>query len=101
MARFVAASNRGWAWARSNPDAAAKIVLDNDETGAQTEKHQTRMMGEIVKLLGTKELGKLVEADYERTVEVLLGSASTPVISKKPVGAWTHAVFDASKAHMK
>ena len=101
MARFVAASNRGWAWARSNPDAAAKIVLDNDETGAQTEKHQTRMMGEIVKLLGTKELGKLVEADYERTVEVLLGSASTPVISKKPEGAWTHAVFGASKAHMK
>ena len=36
MARFVAASNRGWAWSRSNPDAAAKIVLDNDETGAQT-----------------------------------------------------------------
>ena len=101
MARFVAASNRGWAWSRSNPDAAAKIVLDNDETGAQTEKHQKRMMGEIIKLLGTKELGKLVEADYERTVRVLLGSASTPVISKKPAGAWTHAVFDAAKAHMK
>ncbi len=101
MARFVVASNRGWAWARSNPDAAAKIVLNNDETGEQTEKHQKRMMGEIVKLLGTKELGKLVEADYERTVEVLLGSASTPVISKRPEGAWTHAVFDASKAYMK
>ena len=105
MARFVAASNRGWAWARANPDAAAKIVLDNDETGAQTERHQKRMMGEIIKLLGTKELGKLVEADYERTVqvllEVLLGSASTPVISKKPAGAWTHAVSDAAKAHMK
>ena len=101
MARFVAASNRGWAWARSNPDAAAKIVLDNDETGAQTEKHQKRMMGEIIKLLGTKELGRLVEADYERTVQVLLGSASTPVISKKPAGAWTHAVSDAAKSHMK
>ena len=52
MARFVAASNRGWAWARSNPDAAAKVVLNNDETGAQTEKHQKRMMGEIVQAAG-------------------------------------------------
>ncbi len=101
MARFVAASNRGWAWSRSNPDAAAKIVLDNDETGAQTGKHQKRMMGEIVKLLGTKELGKLVEADYERTVKILLGSGTTPVISREPTGAWTHAVFNAAKAHMK
>ena len=36
--------------ARQNPDEAAKIVLDNDATGAQTEKHQKRMMGEINKL---------------------------------------------------
>ena len=59
------------------------------------------MMGEIVKLLGTKELGKLVEADYERTVKILLGSGTTPVISREPTGAWTHAVFNAAKAHMK
>ena len=99
MARFVAASNRGWAWARSNPDAAADIVLDNDGPGAQTREHQRRMMGEVIKLLGTNEPGKLVEADYERTVQVLLGSTATPVISAAPVGAWTHAVFDAAKAH--
>ena len=101
MARFVAASNLGWAWARSNPDAAARIVLANDETGARTGKHQRRMMGEIVKLLGDKELGKLIEADYERTVQVLLGSASTPVISRRPSGAWTHAVFKAARALAK
>ena len=50
MARFVRASMKGWAWARENSDAAADIVLENDETGAQTEKHQRRMMGEINKL---------------------------------------------------
>ena len=49
MARFVRASMKGWAWARENGDAAADIVLENDETGAQTEKHQRRMMGEINK----------------------------------------------------
>jgi len=96
MARFVAASNKGLTWARESPGAAALIVLDNDLTGAQTEKHQKRMMGEIIKLLGTKQVGKLDPADYDRTVDVLLANASTPVITKKPEGAWTHAVTDAA-----
>ena len=51
----------------SNPDEAAKIVLDNDATGAQTEKHQKRMMGEINKLTEGSD-GTLDPADYERTV---------------------------------
>jgi NitT/TauT family transport system substrate-binding protein len=100
LARFVAASDRGWAWAVKNPDAAAKIVLDNDATGAQTDKHQKRMMGEIAKLVDIKKpLGYLDPKDYERTVGVLLSSKSTPVITKKPDGAWTHAVYDAAKKY--
>ncbi|MCH8952833.1 MAG: ABC transporter substrate-binding protein, partial [Proteobacteria bacterium] len=50
MVRFVRASMKGWKWAEENPDAAADIVLENDMTGAQTQKHQRRMMGEIAKL---------------------------------------------------
>jgi NitT/TauT family transport system substrate-binding protein len=100
LARFVAASDKGWAWAVKNPDAAAKIVLDNDATGAQTEKHQKRMMGEIAKLVDIgKPLGYLDPAAFDRTVGVLLSSKSTPVITKKPDGAWTHAVYDASKKY--
>jgi NitT/TauT family transport system substrate-binding protein len=100
LARFVAASDRGWAWAAKNPDAAAMIVLENDATGAQTEKHQKRMMGEIAKLVDAqKPLGYLNPADYERTVTVLLSSKSSPVITKKPEGAWTQAVYDASKKY--
>src|ERR1700689_256227 len=79
MARFVKASMKGWAWARENSDAAAKIVLDNDSTGAQTEKHQLGMMGEINKLTEGSD-GKLDKADYERTVKTLLTGGSTPVI---------------------
>ncbi|MBP81066.1 MAG: nitrate ABC transporter substrate-binding protein [Acidiferrobacteraceae bacterium] len=94
MARFVRASMKGWAWARENSDAAADIVLENDETGAQTQKHQRRMMGEINKL--TAGGGKLVEADYERTVATLMSGGSDPVISKAPAGAWSHAVWDAA-----
>jgi NitT/TauT family transport system substrate-binding protein len=51
MVRFVRASMRGWVWAAENPDEAAMIVLDYDETGAQTEEHQLRMMGEIALLV--------------------------------------------------
>jgi hypothetical protein len=77
---------KGWDWAVANPDEAAMIVLENDETGAQTEKHQKRMMGEIAKLVGQnpKGTGWLDEAAYERTVETLMGGGSDPVI-KKPV----------------
>ena len=51
MARFLRASIKGWGFAAKNPDAAADIVLENDDTGAQTEKHQRRMMREINKLI--------------------------------------------------
>src|SRR3954451_1844289 len=96
IARFVAASMKGWAWARENPADAAQIVLDNDATGAQTEKHQVRMMGEINKLTEGSD-GVLAPADYERTVQTLLSGGSDPVITKAPSGAWTHAVTDAAK----
>lgn len=96
MAKFVKAAMKGWDYARANPDEAAKIVLDNDTSGAQKEPHQKRMMGEINKLT-TGSNGKLDPADYERTVTTLLGAGGeAPVISKKPVGAWTHAVIDAA-----
>jgi NitT/TauT family transport system substrate-binding protein len=96
LATFVKASMRGWQQARQSPDEAAKIVLANDTTGAQTEKHQRRMMGEIAKLLDTGS-GKLDAADYDRTVATLLAGGSDPVITRKPVGAWSHAVYDAMK----
>jgi NitT/TauT family transport system substrate-binding protein len=97
MARFVDASMKGWAWARENQEDAAMIVLENDATGAQTEKHQVRMMGEIAKLLGEGD-GVLDPADYERTVETLLQGGSDPVITKEPTGAWTHKVTDKMQA---
>ena len=96
LARFVKASMKGWDWAVKNPDAAAEIVLENDETGAQTEKHQKRMMGEIAKLVGVnpKGTGWLDPSAYERTVKVLLSGQSTPVITKEPQGAWTHEIWE-------
>jgi len=93
MVRFVRASMKGWKWAEANPDAAAMIVLENDATGAQTETHQKRMMGEIAKLTAGSN-GALDEADYQRTVDKLLAGGSDPAISAAPVGAWTHQITD-------
>ena len=100
LARFVKASMKGWDWAVANPDEAAMIVLKNDETGAQTEKHQKRMMGEIAKLVGKadKGTGYLDPAAYDRTVKILLAGGSDPVISKAPEGAWTHDIWEKAMA---
>ncbi len=95
MIRFVRASMKGWKYAEENPDEAADIVLENDATGAQTEKHQQRMMREIAKLTAGST-GKLNEADYERTVQTLLKGGSDPVITATPEGAWTHMITDAA-----
>ncbi|HXW40064.1 MAG TPA: ABC transporter substrate-binding protein [Xanthobacteraceae bacterium] len=96
MAKFVKASQKGWDYARKNESEAAKIVLAADTTGAQTLHHQEQMMGEIAKLLDTGN-GELDPKDYERTVSVLLSGGSDPVITKKPTGAWSHAVYEAMK----
>ena len=93
LTRFVRASMKGWDYAAEHPDEAAEIVLENDATGAQTEKHQQRMMREIAKLLEGSD-GALDEADYQRTVDSLLSGGSDPVITKQPEGAWTHEITD-------
>ncbi|MBW9062885.1 ABC transporter substrate-binding protein [Rhizobium herbae] len=95
MVKFVRASMKGWKYAEANQDEAADIVLENDATGAQTEAHQKRMMGEIAKLTAGSN-GALDEADYKRTVASLMKGGSDPVITKEPEGAFTHEITDAA-----
>lgn len=98
LSRFVRASMKGWKYAEENPDEAADIVLEFDETGAQTEEHQRRMMGEIAKLTAGSD-GSLSEDDYKRTVASLLSGGSDPVITKEPEGAWTDAITKKAMAN--
>jgi|SRR5690606_8263140 len=95
MVRFVRASMKGWEYARENPDEAAEIVIENDETGAQTLEHQRYMIGEISKLTEGSD-GTLDEADYEQTVQTLLSAVSpdNPAITKEPEGAFSHEITD-------
>ena len=93
LVKFVRASMKGWKYAEENPQEAAEIVLENDETGAQTLDHQLRMMTEIAKLTAGST-GALDEADYQRTVDTLMAGGSDPVISQEPQGAFTTAITD-------
>jgi len=100
MVKFVRASMKGWKYAEANPDEAAQIVIDNDESGAQSLEHQKYMMSEVAKLTagGT---GALDPADYDATVASLLAAVSpeNPAITKAPEGmAWTHAITDKALA---
>ncbi len=97
MVKFVRASMKGWKYAEANPDEAAMIVLEADETGAQTENHQKRMMGEIAKLTAGSN-GALDVAAAERTVATLLAGGSDPVITAAPTGAWTSMITDKALA---
>ena len=93
MVRFVRASMKGWKYAEANQAEAAQIVVDNDDSGAQTVEHNTIQMGEIAKLTAGRN-GALSEADFNRTVSSLMTGGSDPVITKMPSGAWSHVITD-------
>ena len=95
MVKFVRASMKGWKYAEAHPDEAAQIVIDNDESGAQTLEHQTYMMTEVAKL--TKgSTGALDPEAYKETVATLLSAVSpeNPAITKEPQGATTSVITD-------
>ncbi|ARC35627.1 nitrate ABC transporter substrate-binding protein [Paracoccus yeei] len=93
LVRFVRATMKGFDYAAAHPDKAAAIVLENDETGAQTEAHQLRMAEEVAKLT-EGSTGVLDAADYQRTVDTLLSGGSDPVITRAPEGAYVTVITD-------
>jgi NitT/TauT family transport system substrate-binding protein len=101
LARFVKASMQGWEYAAAHPEEAVKIVLANDTAGVLDAAHQTHMMKSVAELLGADKAkaGYLNEADYTRTVDVLMSDKTDPVITKQPVGAYSHVVWDKAYGH--
>jgi len=97
LVRFVRASMKGWKDAVANPAEAAQIVVDSDPSGAATIEHQTRMMGEVAKLIDPEFKGALNVDDFNQTVQTLLSASGseTPTITKEPVGAYTTEITDA------
>jgi NitT/TauT family transport system substrate-binding protein len=102
MAKFLKATFKGWNDAVKNPAEAAKIMVAADSSGSATVAVQKRQMENVAKLItnaNTAKIGYLDPAAYERTVKVLLGGGSTPVIKKDPgKAAYSHVVWDAAAA---
>ena len=88
--RFVRASMKGWEYALENPEEAAQIVVDMDDTGAAELDHQLYMVGEVSKLVDADD-AKLDMTTYERTVKALLDQG---IIKAEPEGAYTTVVTD-------
>jgi NitT/TauT family transport system substrate-binding protein len=91
--RFVKASMKGWQYALDNPDEAAQIVVDSDESGGAELAHQKYMVGEVSKLVDPKDPA-LDMAAYDRTIKALVDQK---IISKAPEGAYTTVITDALK----
>lgn len=91
--RFVRASMKGWAYALENPEEAAQIVVDMDDTGAATLEHQLYMVGEVSKLVDAADPA-LDMTTYDRTVKALIDQS---IIKAQPEGAYTTVVTDALK----
>ena len=91
--RFVKASMKGWAYALENPEEAAQIVVDMDDTGAATLERQLYMVGEVSKLVDATDPALNMET-YDRTVKALLDQG---IIKAQPEGAYTTVVTDALK----
>ncbi len=102
MAKFLKATFKGWNEAVKNPEEAAKIMVAADSSGSATVAVQKRQMENVAKLItnaNTAKIGYLDPAAYERTVKVLLGGGSAPVIKKDPgKAAYSHVVWDAAAA---
>ena len=99
LARFLKASKEGWDYADTHQAEAVNILLAADTAGVLTKQHQTRMVAGIAKLVGTTDWGYLQPTDYQRTVNELLSTKSTPVITKPPVGAFSDVIWDKAFKH--
>ncbi len=85
LARFLRASLDGWRYALDHPGEAARMLPQPGEE---------KRFGEVDRLIGGgPALGYLDAAAYERNVALLLALKSHPVITKTPVGAWTHQIW--------
>ncbi|MFL6065909.1 MAG: ABC transporter substrate-binding protein [Friedmanniella sp.] len=72
--RFIKASIKGWAYARDNPEQAAKIVA---AAGSQLgESHQLWMTNEVNKLIwpSTAGVGTIDPKSWQQTVDIALGT---------------------------
>lgn len=103
---FLKASIRGWAYARDNPEDAARIVTEFGSTLGQS--HQLWMVNETNKLIWPSTsggVGMIDEAAWDRTVEMALQThnetGATIITEEPPESAYTNEYVEQALAELE
>ena len=103
--KFIKASIKGWAYARDNPQEAAKIVT---AAGSQLgESHQLWMTNEVNKLIwpSTSGVGVINDAAWQQTVDIAMQTknetGATIITKEPPASAHSNEYVEAALAELK
>jgi NitT/TauT family transport system substrate-binding protein len=103
--KFIKASIKGWAYARDNPEEAAKIVT---ASGSQLgESHQLWMTNEVNKLIWPSEngVGMINQDEWDQTVSIAKGTenetGATIITSDPPETAFSNEYVEKALAELK
>jgi NitT/TauT family transport system substrate-binding protein len=103
LAKFAAASQKGWQDAVKDQASAVDSVMKRVDKATTTKDHQTRMMAEVAKLvqpdgLAPEKVGFIDDAKFKTTADIAL---KFNVISKPAQNAYTNDVMTAAVALLK
>lgn len=103
LAKFAAASQKGWQDAVKDQASAVDSVMKRVDKATTTKDHQTRMMAEVAKLvqpdgLAPEKIGFIDDAKFKTTADIAL---KFNVISKAAQNAYTNEVMTAAVALLK
>ncbi|SDZ34075.1 ABC transporter substrate-binding protein [Herbiconiux ginsengi] len=103
--KFIKASIKGWAYARDNPEEAAKIVT---ASGSQLgESHQLWMTNEVNKLIWPSEngVGMINQDEWDQTVSIAKGTenetGATIITSDPPETAFSNEYVEKALSELK
>ncbi|MFB2597586.1 ABC transporter substrate-binding protein [Herbiconiux sp. P17] len=103
--KFIKASIKGWAYARDNPEEAAKIVT---ASGSQLgESHQLWMTNEVNKLIWPSEngVGMINQDEWDQTVSIAMGTenetGATIITSDPPETAFSNEYVEKALSELE
>jgi len=103
LAKFLAASQKGWQEAIKDPQGAVDSVMKRADKATTNPAHQLSMIKEVAKLvapdgLAPEKFGFIDDAKFKTTADIAL---KFNVISKAAANAYTNDVMTAATAMLK
>jgi NitT/TauT family transport system substrate-binding protein len=103
LAKFLAASQKGWQDAIKDPQVAVDATMKRADKATTSVAHQMSMIKEVAKLvapdgLAPEKFGFIDDAKFKTTADIAL---KFNVISKAATNAYTNDVMTAAVAMLK